>query len=304
MKIQLLLTTALALFVAPILFGCSQETHLEEGNDGALSTNVNSEIESDLKEDGVLDSTDTNLASENGREENNSISMMETAIFSTLDDANTNWLQRFNDYQGEVGEFYIPGAILFPGKEEPIKGNEEISAYYMNNYQNVSDITAINVEARFLINGFLVYEIGCFSTINQDEYQYLVTWKKTGDEWLRELDMVAKKIPNEIDPAEIEQFRKNWQEYYNNKDGESLVSEGFADGAWYYTKSMLTSARTMYSTPRGHFSLLEARVVKVMQPDLAYEIGEYTYNGHNGFYIFGWGKDSAGKWKVWLDSNY
>ena len=305
MKIRILLITALTLPLILVLFGCK--------GDGALPSNSNTALpfEDELEgEPEVLNENNgNNLDSKPITEKNDNNNRKEADVFIQLDEVNNNWLQSFNQGQGEVNDLYLEKAILLPEKYDPIKGNNEISSYYKNNYQKMSDIIEIYVNGRIIESATLVYEIGLFTTDNKNEYHYVVIWKKTNNGWLRELEMIGEDIPNQADSKEIDKSRTDWMSFCNAHNSKVLVEELYTTNAFYYNQGRLLhgsdeiSSEYSYMNSGGYSLALEPMIVKVVQPDLAYEIGKCS-GSYGGHYILRWEKEPDCKWKVSLDSNY
>lgn len=232
-----------------------------------------------------------------------------SSIFLQIDEANGNWLRSFNEDKGNVVKHYLESSYLFPEKTGLIKGNNEISNYYKSNYKNISNICEIIIDDRILENNNLVYETGHFTTVNGSDYQYLVIWNNEKNTWLRELEMVAKSIHNQVNVAEIEQSRTDWMKFCNSHEPTALVNEIYTSNAFYYNRGRLLHGpdeiipEYSYMNNDSFSLFLEPKIVNTVQPELVYEIGKCS-GSYFGHYILRWEKEPAGRWKVSLDSNY
>ena len=232
-------------------------------------------------------------------------------IFTQIDEADKLWVQAFNENKGDVHSLYLDAAVFFAEKDDVRRGNKEIAGYYMKLYQDTGEITELVTEGRFLENVNLVYEMGYFKTVNNREYQFIATWKKqsASGSWFRELETVGVKNPGGIDEQVIDQPRDNWVKYCAAKNAYELVKNVYTADAYYYNRGRLLQGldaiakEYSYMNKPNYNLYLHPKVTRIVQPDLAYEIGQCS-GSYRGHYILKWVKEADGEWRVAMDSNY
>lgn len=131
-----------------------------------------------------------------GKEANDTI-----AIERLIHLANDSSLQgHINRNVKQIIAVYTPDAILFPpGETKPVKGMQEIKAYYQNGLSSNSQV--LKVETRDLqfdiINADHAVQAGEYTmlvlTPEKDTVHYngemLIYWKKIDNQWKIQLDM-------------------------------------------------------------------------------------------------------------------
>lgn len=231
-------------------------------------------------------------------------------IFPQIDEADELWVQAFNKNKGDVSSLYLDAAVFFAEKDAVRKGSKEIADYYMKLYQDTGEITGLVVEGRYVETLNLIYEMGYFTTANNREYQFIAVWKKQfGAGWVRELEMVGLKTPHEVDLAELDQPRDNWVKYCAENDSHALAKNVYTEDAYYYNQGRLMQGWDAIGTEYSYMNSptyrlqLTPKITRVVQPDLAYEIGQCS-GSYRGQYMFRLVKQADGEWKVSVDSNY
>ncbi|MDR0325850.1 MAG: hypothetical protein LBI19_07150 [Oscillospiraceae bacterium] len=323
MKLRTVSTIALALLMMLALFGCASGE--------ALPTNADpgSTPESEPGDD-LQDSEPTVVPTEEDPEEDpeglgnkeNGDSEMEPRLvisyvgnekydelFSLLNEANINWLQTYNESQGDVAALYAEEAILSSKNDDPVRGNQEISEYYKSFYSDISEIIEINIEGRLFktTTSLFGFETGRFLTVEGEVYQYVIAWRNRSGAWLREIELVTEKTVGETDYDELDEARTKWMEIVNDdsKGAKDLIEGMYMENAYYYTTSRRLlngweeiTVEYSYANASGFRLYVEPSITVMVQPDLAYEIGKWRSGSNNGNYTFRWEKGHTGEWRL------
>lgn len=92
-----------------------------------------------------------------------------------------------------MAEMYTEDAILLPAGSERVDGREAIEDFWREKLVAGIEDVQLTTEDLVEIDGDLAYEIGRYTTQPRDAApvsgQYLVLWKRAGNEWRLHLDI-------------------------------------------------------------------------------------------------------------------
>ena len=233
-------------------------------------------------------------------------------IQKELDKTNKKFISIMRKNKNEIKNFYIENAILINNNGDCIIGNNQINDYYKNNLKELSSIKSIKTYVRVVAEAN-VYEIGFYYTKIKSIYSYLTSLRKNGNNWYRELEVLSKNTINNNTNfnKDIDIKRKMISDIINNEHNvKKLVEKVYENKAYYYSRGNLIQGRekiinslTHMSNLNSIFNLKPETKIQI-NPDKAYEIGEWNLNQRTGKYILIWRKQSNDDWKIMLDSNY
>lgn len=147
--------------------------------------------------------------------------------------------------------------------------------------------------------------------MSNDVFEYLVSWQKVGDAWLRELEMLSRKTSDNAVQNAINIKRELFSEIINEEhDVKELVETMYDREAYYYNRGNLIQGHeaiinTYFFMAKSDFNIiLHSDLITQVNSDIAYEIGTWFSGGGQGKYILVWKKQVDMNWKILLDSNY
>lgn len=154
------------------------------------------------------------------------------------------------------------------------------------------------------------FELVSHQTTSGKYFYSIIAWRHINGKWQRELEVIDEKtIKNANDyPKGIDAARQKWIDYSNAHQPLKLVKTVYTKDATYFNGGKVSKGTAAIAERYGYMKNeqwqidLTAKCVTMVQPNLAYEIGEYKSTGI-GHYILIWKK--VGKhWKAVLDFNF
>ncbi|NRB49438.1 MAG: nuclear transport factor 2 family protein [Saprospiraceae bacterium] len=226
----------------------------------------------------------------------------------TADPSLASWAKLIRGTIDDLSEVYVEQPVfLGPTGTQGFQIDEQIQRHRIQ-YRN---LTSLQTNRRILAHeerGYY-YEIGQFTTAQQEEFKHLLILKKDGDTLRRELEFIAKASRVDSTVLDIfDQRRARWIELCNAHDAEKLVTNLYTPNAIYYNHKPLIlgheaiTADYQYMNQANYALQLSPIVVELVNERTAFEIGQCS-GSYGGKYLFVWQKDQEGKWSVQMDSN-
>lgn len=156
------------------------------------------------------------------------------------------------------------------------------------------------------------FEVGHYRSMEsgENEFAYLIAWKKKEDQWLKELEIIYPSLDKaKVDASQIDAARTEWMNYSNAHKPEKLVEKLYTKNAVYFNAGRvyggteeITRKYLYMARPKWTITLKGLEVLPV-RDDVVFEVGEYQSTG-KGHYVLLWIKESEGPWKALLDFNF
>ncbi len=264
-----------------------------------------------LNKSANMNKTDKSIFAGTGEPESvvGAATMDDPALEKLLDEAETQWLESFNEGNGDVSGFYLKKAVFFPSEGSLIRGRQAIAAYYRKQRIRHCRFRSITAEARHRAALNLVYEIGYLVAENGTKFKYIVAWREIGDTWARELEAIAKTSEYVVEDASgIERSRQRWIELCRQHDPNVLVKQLYEKNAYYYNRervlqgTIAIASEYGYMADPGYMLNLAPLSLTFVTSNLAFEIGKCT-GTWGGYYLLCWQRGRDGIWRILLDSN-
>ncbi len=231
---------------------------------------------------------------------------------STIEPRETlkTWIEAVNLKNPDaIGALYANKAVKVISKDSILHDAKGISKYYLNRPGKIAEVQSIFITSANRDEG-IDYELIRYKTENSGEYVQLVIWRMEGRKRVREFEYDVKRdVSGHNDPKdEISRRRYRWIQLCNAHKAENLVTQLYTSDAIYFNHKPLVIGTEAISRAYGYmnensYSLtLEPLKVEMVREDMAFEIGQCK-GSYGGKYVIVWKKE-AGRWKVFIDSNF
>ena len=217
------------------------------------------------------------------------------------------WAQAVTENAG-LDSLYVPNAIGILVNGSFYEGLSAIKAHLSTLYPEGID-TIYNL-AREIAgrDSSYTYELSAYSS-QGEHYRQLCIWNQQETTPKRELEFLAKaNLSQRPDSTVLDTFRQLWIERCNAHDAYTLVAKSYTPNALYYNHKPLVIGTEAIATEysymnRAQYSLLlTPLVVEMVNPDLAFEIGQCS-GSYGSKYVLVWQRNEKGIWQVLFDSN-
>lgn len=233
-------------------------------------------------------------------------------IYQELDRRNDDWGKNFQNGLMNLDKYYLESAILIPESENFLRGISQIEKYYMSTYHQIKDIYDRTVICRAQLEGNkdMVFELGSFTTSNQEKYYNMIIWSNNEDVWYREMEVISKEQSQSIVEDPLLLTRKRWGELASNQGSRNLIEELYTLDCLYYNRGSLFCGPEQLNNAYSYMNQsdyeihIEKEASVIVNPSLIYEIGRWVIPQYQDYYFVIWQKDSSGQWKMRLDSNF
>ncbi|AQX09300.1 YybH family protein [Elizabethkingia ursingii] len=221
-----------------------------------------------------------------------------------------NWAIGINENSiDSIKNFYNINAVKINSPDNIIEGSSQIANYFKARKEKITSIKSLfSVEAnsKRKIN----YELVSYKTDDQKEFIGIVIWKIENEKIIREFEFTKESslVSQKADTTSISQRRKLWIQLCNEHNPKNLAKELYSSNIIYYNHKPLVKGTDdlikeySYMDNKSYHLELHPLILKVVNPDFAFEIGQCT-GSYNGKYIIVWEKDVDGKWRIIVDSN-
>jgi hypothetical protein len=154
------------------------------------------------------------------------------------------------------------------------------------------------------------FELLSHQTTSGKYYYSIIAWRNINGKWQRELEVLDEKTTKNANdyPKGIDEARQKWIDYSNAHQPKQLVKNVYTKDAIYFNGGKVTKGTSAIAERYSYMKNdkwqidLTAKCVTMVQPNLAYEIGEYKSTGI-GHYILIW-KKVGKKWQAVFDFNF
>lgn len=221
------------------------------------------------------------------------------------------WVQKIYSDESTAAFYWPKGALLYVNSEVI-----DFQALHAVLYEQGDSIT-YQQEKIFEHDQHRYITIGMLKT-SMDAILLVSGWRKTGDGWKKEIDILLTLKAPKMQPApaliaQLDAERKQWVALANKHDPKTHISYSYTSDAVYFgngQRSDSTSIAERYSYMKNpNYQVdLEKHYVRPISAREVLEVGHY-YAGRReenagGLYLILWQKSDSDRWKIALDFNF
>lgn len=236
---------------------------------------------------------------------------------SDFDELKSKWIKNYNQEGSQlfdITKHYLYGGAVFLN-DTIFQNNYEIFSSLFELKKNFPSIINFHTIEYFGNDSLNYFEIGKYSVGNSesDTLYYIIAWKKISCDWFRELEIIYPKsgtLTGNNRLAEIDKARNKWVETANTNNPVKLVHDLYTQNASYFNSTNvsrgqdgISAAYNYMSNPNWKMKDLVSRRTIFVQPDLAFEVGQWQMGSYSGLYTLIW-KKTNNEWKAVLDFNF
>ncbi len=253
----------------------------------------------------------SNCTPDRSREESSPTAAQETEAAPTVPECNlpqAEWQRRFNEAPASLSPLYLDEAVLLSPTLQAYTTPEDRAAYQTQLAATIGKIQTIQSQGCVGVGPELRYELGDLTGADGQRYAFLLIWKKTGELWLREVELIAPAGETPADTATIRAARDQWITLCNQHDANALVTQMYTPDAVYYNHKPLVigtealAKEYSYMNCEDYALTLSPILIQPVSDRLVLEIGQCS-GSYGGKYVLVWLKNAEGVWQVGFDSN-
>ncbi len=217
------------------------------------------------------------------------------------------WKTAINTDTNKLDVIYLPTAISISEEGQVTQRPHPILKTIRANGLQIDTVYTLFQTLAARDSSYL-YEVGGFTTSDQQAYRQLVVWKLNNGKALRELEFIAPATNTKPYKDLLDLRRAAWMELCNNHNAQNLVQQLYSANSIYYNHKPILVGREaitnayQYMNQEEYSLQLDPLFVESVHESLAYEVGQCS-GSYGGKYLLVWQKNAEGTWEVLMDSN-
>lgn len=242
-----------------------------------------------------------------------SASLSLTLPSKDLDRARSKWIKYMMKKSKKVAKLYLKQALMLASQEKvfgqmPIENFAQNSTLFASMSTTTSDKLYEHSDRKVLDIGKIYRK-----DINEslvDSLFYAIAWRRVGDDWLRELDIILPFSSEKASAAsKLDSLRALWVNYANGHDPETMIKTLYKQDAVYLSGSEKSGGhesitRRFEFMRNPAFSIdLEVQDIYSVDERTIVDIGHWVTNEYVGYYLIVW-KEEDRDWKIFLYFNF
>ncbi|MBN1465200.1 hypothetical protein JXA02_05520 [candidate division KSB1 bacterium] len=224
------------------------------------------------------------------------------------------WLSRVNKNSKSLERLYLKQALLIT-REEVAFGQQQVVQLIGQRRDLFDGLSSAKSRNLFEHSDRKILDVGALYIEDDqdnitDSLHYVTAWRKVGDDWLREVDIILPMVKTDAVGDDIGPRRAAWVKYANGDDPESMATELFLHDAMYLNNSEMSKGYAEIAKRLSfivnstfHINLTEKQVYGVDDRTII-DIGNWITAEFVGYYLILWQKDEHDVWKIYLYFNF
>ena len=235
-------------------------------------------------------------------------------ISKDLRRARNKWVHRINRNSKSLERLYLKQSLMILS-DEVVFGQMpilQLVAEKRDLFERFSDTKSIRLyehsDRKVLDVGTIYVEDDQKNIV--DSLHYYTAWRKIGDDWLREVDIILPIAKTAPVSGQIDALRSAWVKFANGDNPDKLVNNLFTYDAMYLNNSELSRGQedimkrlAFMKDPAFHINLSNKETFAAGENTVA-DIGNWITNEFVGYYLILWKFENEDDWKIYLYFNF
>ncbi len=230
-----------------------------------------------------------------------------------LEKMQAKWVNRVNKNAKSLTRLYLKQAVLITA-DDMVIGQGPIRRYVADNRRLYTQLESAKQQKLYEHSENKIIDLGTLfleqDKVVTDSMRYVVAWRKVGDDWLRELEVILPVGTDHSLDSDLNTLRSSWVKYANSSNPDAMLKALFLYDAAYLNNSETSRGYAeiaerfdFMKSPAFHINLKALHVEKVNESTVI-DIGNWLTSEFVGYYFILWKKDDNQSWKISLYFNF